>query len=233
VLTANNRILRRAPVFAALDPGLLDDLSRAGATRVLARGDALWRTGDPATHFTVIASGLMKIVRPHPDGTDTIVGIFGPGESIGDTAVLERSRYPADALAASETAEVLHVDATPLLEAMATDPAIARSMNRALIEHTRALQSKIAVMSAGSVPRRLGTLLLYLAERFGDELPDGTLVIPVLLSRAELASLVGARVETTIRIVSGWQKSGLLRTSAEGFSLPDPERIRELVQSGD
>jgi CRP/FNR family transcriptional regulator len=64
-------------------------------------------------------------------------------------------------------------------------------------------------------------LLLTLAERFGDEQEGHGTLVPVVLSRGELSSLVGARVETVIRVLSRWQKQGLLETSREGFLLRD------------
>ncbi len=226
------RILRSSRLFGELDPALFK-ASVDGAVRVtLARGDVLWRTGDAATHFTLICSGLVKIVRPTPDAGEAIVGLFGPRESIGDSAVLLRGQYPADAVTSSERAEICRVDASPVLAAMGQRPEVARSMNLALLEHTHALQEKIRIMSAGSVTRRLATLLLHLADRFGDELGDGTTLIPVDLSRAELASLIGARPETTIRTLSRWRKTGEVVPAAEGFLVPDRARL-EREASGD
>lgn len=222
---AVERILRSSRMFGALEPALLK-ASADGAVRItLVRGDVLWRTGDPATHFTLICSGLVKIVRPTPDAGEAIVGLFGPRESIGDSAVLEVGRYPADAVTSSERAEVCRIDAAPVLAAMGLRPEVARSMNQALLEHIHALQEKIRIMSAGSVNRRLATLLLHLADRFGDELGDGSTLIPVNLSRGELASLIGARSETTIRTLSRWRKSGAVVSSAEGFVVPDRSRL--------
>ena len=226
------RILRGSRIFGALDPALFK-ASVDGAVRVtLARGEAAWRTGDAATCFTLICSGLVKIVRPTPDAGEAIVGLFGPRESIGDSAVLSRGTYPADAVTSSERAEICRVDAAPVLAAMGQRPEVARSLNQALLEHTHALQEKIRIMSAGSVTRRLATLLLHLADRFGDELADGATLIPVDLSRAELASLIGARPETTIRTLSRWRKAGDVVPAAEGFLVPDRARL-EREATGD
>jgi CRP-like cAMP-binding protein len=104
-------------------------------------------------------------------------------------------------------------------------------MNASLIEHMQALQEKIRIMTAGKVDKRLSTLLLHLASRFGDELDDGTTFVPIQLSRAECARLVGATIETTIRTMSKWQKSGVVETTATGFVLHDVEALTRLTQS--
>jgi CRP-like cAMP-binding protein len=126
--------------------------------------------------------------------------------------------YRADACAATETAQVVGVRAEVVLSTLG-NPALCSGVQRALLEQTEVLQSKIAIMSAGSVPQRLATLFSDLARKFGDEGGDGSTIVPVALSRSELAHLVGATVETTIRIVSAWQKAGLLTTTAKGFVL--------------
>jgi CRP-like cAMP-binding protein len=128
---------------------------------------------------------------------------------------------------------VLSVDATPVLGAMDHRASVAQAMNQLLLEHTRALHQKIAVMSAGSVPQRLATLFLLLAERFGDEMDDGTTRVPVHLSRRELCRLVGATEETVIRQMTRWQKAGILTTVADGFDIADASALREIVSGAD
>jgi CRP-like cAMP-binding protein len=227
---AEERILRSVRLFAGVAPELRAELAGGASRRMLSRGERVWLAGDEATRFTVILSGLVEIVRRGADGAEAIVALFGPRESIGDAAVLAQGTFPADARVASARAEVLQVAAAPVLEAMERQPEVARAMNEALLAHTRALQEKIRIMSAGAVPQRLATLLLHLAERFGDEDDTGATFVPVALSRSELASLVGARVETTIRAVSRWRKAGVLATPPEGFAIRDLEALRRIAR---
>ncbi len=209
---------------------MLARIAAEATLRRLACGEALWWAGDLADHFTIVQRGLLQIVRPTVRAGGVMIGLFGPRESIGDSAVLEKTTYPASALAACDGVEVLRVRAAPVLEALPTSPVLAQAMNRALLEHTHALRAKIEVMTAGAVPRRVATLLLHLANRFGDEDGEGELHIPVTLSRADLAHLVGARVETVIRTVSQWQKQGWMRTTDVGFELVELEALRKIAE---
>ncbi len=225
------RVLAGSRLFSRVDPASLAEIVAAGAFRPMVRGDHLWAAGETATHFTIVHSGLLKVVQTLPGGSDAIVGLFGPRESVGDTAVVERATYPAAAIVASDHAEVVRVEAAPILARMETRTDVARAIHRALLDHTHALQEKIRVMSAGAVPKRLATLLLTLAERFGDEPDGGGLVIPLAISRGELASLIGARVETTIRCIRQWEKAGVVETHADGFVVRDVEAIRAATKA--
>jgi CRP-like cAMP-binding protein len=208
--------LKASRLFGSLDAALVERLAGVAHRRTLSRGERLWSAGDKASHFFVIASGLMKIVRAGQDGD--ILAILGPRESIGDVAVQMRGSYPADAVAATDSVQVIGVRADVVLS-LGDDPAVAKALRNALLVHTQVLQEKIEILSAGSVSRRLAALFHQLADRFGDECEDGSVTVPVALSRGELAHIVSATVETTIRIVSAWQKAGLLVTTQNGFML--------------
>ena len=81
------------------------------------------------------------------------------------------------------------------------------------------------MLSAGSVDARLATLLLDLADRFGDDLEDGTVLVPLPLSRQDLADLVSTTFESAIRVMSRWQKQGVVQTRSGGFILQDVESL--------
>src|SRR5438270_366524 len=52
--------------------------------------------------------------------------------------------------------------------------------------------------------------------------------IPLALSRQELADLLGTTLETTIRLMSRWQKDQLILTERDGFAIPDVQALRDL-----
>jgi CRP-like cAMP-binding protein len=112
---------------------------------------------------------------------------------------------------------------------MNTRPAATIALAHGLLEHTRTLRAKIAVMCAGSVEHRLAMFLVDLASRFGDE-ADGGVIVQVPLSRGDLAIAVGATVETVIRTMSRWQKAGVLATDARGFVLRDLPALERLIE---
>jgi CRP-like cAMP-binding protein len=185
--------------------------------RVPERG-ALWRAGEGQARAVLIRRGLVQVMRVAPSGEEAMVGLFGPTELVGLTAALEDAPYPADAVAASPV-EAVSIDGQTLREAVERDPAVARAVTRLLLAHNDALRAKIDVLTAGEIPDRLRTLLEYLARRFGDETADGARFIPLALPRRTLARLVGARVETVIRVMRRWEQRGLVRPGDDGALL--------------
>lgn len=211
--------IERAQALSGADPGLLDRMAAAATTRTLARGELLWRAGDPARSLTVIKSGLIKVVRPAARGRASICGIFGPPDTVGDLAVLRGIPYPADAVVATESATVISIPGAMLTDPNAQSTPLAMSMACAMHTKLTALHDKVEVLSAGAVESRLATLLVKLYDRFGDDFDDGSHSIPVALSRRELAELVATSFETAIRVMTRWEREGVLTTTPHGFTV--------------
>ncbi|MCE9575832.1 MAG: Crp/Fnr family transcriptional regulator, partial [Deltaproteobacteria bacterium] len=173
----------------------------------------------PAERVLLIQAGLVQIVRHAATGDDHSIALFGPRELVGLTAVLERAPYPAEAVVVSERAELWALPAAALERIAAEDLGFARALTTALLEHTRALRAKIAMVTSGDTAQRLAVLFAHLAERFGDEDARGVTFIPLALTRRMLGQLVGARTETVIRVLSKWQQAGLVSTTPAGFEI--------------
>jgi CRP/FNR family transcriptional regulator len=217
--------LRATPLFCGLGADARRMLARQVKRVRFERGANVWHAGEDAAWMAVIASGLVKIVQP----AGGILAIFGSHETFGELAVVSGSTYSADAIAATRSVELLCVEASAVRAAARSDMAFARAMSHSLVGHGRVLHEKIRIMSAGCVERRLAMLLHHLLDRFGDELEDGSTVIQIALSRAELASLVAATIETTIRIMSRWHKQGIVSTLDDGFLVPSPSRLAQIL----
>lgn len=237
VRCTTGRVDPRAVLQAALGTGgvaasTLDQLAAVAAVRELTAGRTLWRTGERAAWLTVIARGMMKIARQMPSGESVTMGIFGPRDAVGLLAVIDGIDYPADAVALSKHVVVVTVPVAIVHTLLATDPALARALMSRVANHARFLHNKIHIVSSGSVPARLATLLLSLADRYGDELENGDTCIPIDMTRRTMAEFIEARVETVIRTMSSWQQQGVVRGIEEGIAISDLERMRAIAAAG-
>jgi CRP/FNR family transcriptional regulator len=206
---------------------MLERLVAVARTRSLDRGAHLWHAGEAAESLTIIRSGLVKVVKAAQSGRRSICGLFGAPDTVGDAAVLRGIPYPADALVASVTACIIELPRDNILNAIEHEPRLGMSCAHAVQNKLSALLDKIDVLSAGAVEARLATLLLNLYERFGDELEDGSCIVPVVLSRQELAELVSTSFETAIRVMTRWEREGIASTTTNGFVI---ENRRQMVR---
>src|SRR5690349_23573993 len=149
---------------------------------------------------------------------DIILEILGPGEPVGVVAGFERGNFPASAVAI-EPSSLLSIPEREFFALLERRQDMTRRMLAGLTLRLMMLNKRLAGMT-GSAESRAARLFLTLAERMGRKTPEG-IVIPMALSRQELADLIGTTLETAIRLMSRWQKEGVVITQPDGFVIPD------------
>jgi CRP/FNR family transcriptional regulator, nitrogen oxide reductase regulator len=222
--------LAAIPMFRELAPPLRARVVELATLDDVPRAAVLWNAGDPAETLTVVVSGRVKVVR-HADAGDVILELFGPGEAVGVVAVYNQIPYPATAIAMEPTT-LLRLPRRDWFDLLERDPGFTRAMLLAMTRLNMALTRKLAAMHGSRVPSRIATLFLSLARRMGRETAEGV-EIPLALSRQEIAELVGTTVESAIRVMSQWNREGLLLTGRDRFVIPDRERLREAARAGE
>lgn len=185
------------------------------------KGASIFDEGDPAEDIHFLFLGRVKIVKSAGD-RDVILEILGPGEPIGTVAVFQRRPFPAAAVAL-EPSGVITIPSREFFALIEKRPEITRRLLAGLTLRLMSLNRRLADMT-GSVEHRIGRLLATLAERLGTKSERGVF-IPLALSRQDIADLVGTTVETAIRVMSRWQKEGLVETEKKGFRIPDPAAL--------
>jgi CRP/FNR family transcriptional regulator len=141
-------------------------------------------------------------------------------------AAFERRPFPATAIAI-EACGVIAIPEREFFSLIERRPEITRRLLAGLTLRLFTLNKRLADMT-GSVEYRAARLFTTLAERMGRREPGGV-VIPMVLSRQEIADLLGTTIETAIRIMSRWQKEGLVETERSGFRIPNPAALSEIA----
>lgn len=215
--------------FASLSRPVLDELAAAGRISKVSKGETLFFEGDDCDRLYVVISGAVKIAKTLESGKELIVDILGPGEAVGEVALLDELPCPATATA-HVASELLMLPGSEYYRLLNQYPELARAIIRDLAARLRNMSRRIKDISGGNVEYRLAHLLLTLGDRIGRP-EDGRLRIPMALSRQEMADMVGTTIETAIRIMSRWNKEHLVETLKDGFILHDIERLRKISEA--
>jgi CRP/FNR family transcriptional regulator len=222
--------LRITPPFNALPPADRKRLAPFAFLRRYAREDLIFSEGDPSDRFHTVVSGRVKIVKLAPHGKELILEIFGAGDPFGAVAAYEGRPFPASAIALQPT-EVLSIARRDFFALIADHPEIARGLLLGLTRRLVELTQKLAQMTSGGVEYRIASLFLRLADRIGEK-RDGAILIPLALSRQDIADMVGTTIETAIRVMSRWGKEGVIRTERTSFVIENREALEEIAEEG-
>jgi CRP/FNR family transcriptional regulator len=211
--------LRRTPIFRRLTGEDRHRLAAVATIRHYEKGATLFNEGDDSADLYTVMAGRVKVFKTTPRGSDVILEIFGPGDSVGAVAVYESRPYPATAVALEPTSCLLIPRDTffALLEGY---PTLVRGLLTGLTHRLVELTNRLAELSGGRVEARLARFFLKLATDMGQTRPEGTF-IALPLSRQELADMIGTTIETSIRIMSRWGKDDIVRTEKDGFLVVD------------
>jgi CRP/FNR family transcriptional regulator, cyclic AMP receptor protein len=90
-------ILRGVPLFANADDAFLERLADDFSTRTYAAGEMITQEGEPGRTFLVIDSGEATVTVHGAE-----VGRLGPGDALGEMALIDKSARSATVKADSE-----------------------------------------------------------------------------------------------------------------------------------
>ena len=191
----------------------------------------LWNMGDPGEFVGLIVQGFFEIDRLSPSGSETCMGVFGPCDVIGISAVLKKSHYPASSKPFSKNAEILKMYLRPLIQNKNQPMAheISEWLREMLLAHEQILRDKVDILTANRVDQKVFELLSQLQRRFGSQKIRGESVISIPTSKTQISRLVEARVETVIRLLSDWKKSKLVSFDQVGIHVHDWDELERRV----
>ncbi len=217
-------VVRRAPLFSALDGEAGQALLHEMTSSRLERGDVLFREGDPGDALFVIGEGKVKLGRTSSDGRENLVAILGPGEMFGELSLFDPGPRTMTVTAVAET-QLMGLGNDSLTSLLSGRPEVAKSLLAALAKRLRRTNEHLADLVFTDVPGRVAKALLDLANRFGRPVEEGMMVSHDL-TQEELAQLVGASRETVNKALADFATRGWLRLEARAVLLIDLDRLK-------
>jgi CRP/FNR family transcriptional regulator, cyclic AMP receptor protein len=80
-----DEVVRRAPLFTALDDAAAASLRASMDTVKIAKGSILFKEGDDGEHLYVIIEGKLKLGTSSGDGRENLLSILGPWRNVRRT----------------------------------------------------------------------------------------------------------------------------------------------------
>jgi CRP/FNR family transcriptional regulator, cyclic AMP receptor protein len=220
--------VRKLPRFSGLSPDAHRWLSEKISRKSYKKGEMLFFESEDSTFLYLVERGAVKVFRSLESGRELILGLFRHGDAIGEVALIDGQGYPASA-AAHEDSTVLLMRRNDYLYYLKCFDGAAIALLRDLMMRMRTMQRRMEDLGGGGVEYRLGRVLQTLCAAAGKT--GEPVYVTALLTRQDFADMVGARVETVIRIMSRWQKEGLVGTDERGFWVRDRAALDALVRS--
>lgn len=120
-------ILQRVPMFTGLDPEDLEMISRTTIERRYEPSALIYRQGEAGEEMMVIVDGSV-IVSVRDGSTPQVIRTYGPGEHVGELALLGAGARSADVFAGTDGAHGLVLTKDELMSVLEERPSVTMGM---------------------------------------------------------------------------------------------------------
>jgi CRP/FNR family transcriptional regulator len=190
------------------------------------RRQALYRAGDPPTALYAVRVGTFKTLALAEDGREQITGYHLSGDVVGFDGLGQES-HSVEAIAL-EDSEVCSLPITRLDRLVQRDPQLRRNLLRLVSRDLRRSQDMIVLLGSMTAEQRLVSFLLNVAHRYGARgFSESEFVLR--MTREEIASFLGLKLETVSRLFSRLHGEGLIQVQGRAVKLLDTGGMRRIV----
>ena len=188
------------------------------------KGTVLFREGEPGEEMYVVQQGRVTVSKQVGD-VEKILSSFGPGEFLGEMAILNAKPRSATATCA-EDARLLVIDAKTFEAMVRSNAEIAIRMIKKLASRLQEANEQIENLLFHDASSRVVHFLATAAEK----VPRGPEGHRVAVAPGELAGRVGVRPEQVQEVLAKLVKANIAAVEADGFLVPDVSKLRHFLE---
>lgn len=196
------------------------------ARRRIKRGDALFNAGEPFNSIYAIRTGYFKTNLLDREGREQVTGFFMGGELLGMEGV-GSGQYQATARAL-EDSEVCTIPFS-LIETLSREmPSLQRRLHAVMAREIVRDQGVMMLLGSMRAEERVATFLLNLSQR---QIARGYSAseFNLRMTREEIGSYLGLKLETVSRVFSKFQEAGLVSVQQKYIRIVDDPGLREII----
>lgn len=201
----------RSTLFSDVSGQEIERLAKAARRLKLAKGDAAFMQGDPASSLYILHEGIIKISRINTDGRKLTIDLIEPGQFFGELCLAgekERRSY-AEAMVDSSYCEL---DKNHFTEFMHKRPDFSLKLIKHIGNRRLAMENLLEDMAFMDVSARVVALLLKYAVKS---------IVKIPLTHQEIADLTGSTRVSVSRCIAKLRNDGSIETAGERIRLTD------------
>lgn len=221
--------IQSIPLFQGVSREDLSRLVQAAHHKRVEAGGFFFLQGDPAEHMYVLLEGRVKLSQVGPDGQQALIRVITPVHLFALVAMMAAGDYLVTAQAA-EDSHAIYWTNLELAEFTQRVPQMALNAMHILAEQLQEIQVRFRQATTQRVEQRLAHTLIRLAAQSGKKVEQGIL-IDLTLTRQDLAEMSGTTLYTASRMLSQWEKQGLVITGREQVIVCHPHGLARIVET--
>jgi CRP/FNR family transcriptional regulator len=219
--------LRELCLPGGLEPHELEQVDRVvNRRRPIKRADYLYRAGTALSSLYAIRTGFMKSAVLHEDGREQVAGFHMMGDLMGLDAI-STGRHLCDAVAL-ENSEVCEIPLAALEQLSRDIPSLQQHFHRIMSREIVRDHGVMLLLGTMRAEERLAAFLLNMSQRFAARGYSPSEYY-LRMTREEIGSYLGLKLETISRALSRFQEEGLLEVRTKHVKILDMEALRHMI----
>ncbi len=223
-------LLISLPPFSKLERAQIREILDLAAVRRFDADQSVFTEGDKADRFFMLLDGYIRVVRLTPEGEQVISLHIPAGQLFGIAKAIGREDYPATAMTAAESI-VLSWPTRLWEEFLGKYDGFATETYKTVGARVGEMNNRIMEMATLHVEQRVANALLRLINQTGKRI-DGGIEIDFPITRQNISEMTGTTLHTVSRLLSAWQKQGIVESQRKRVMVRDAHRLVELSQAG-
>lgn len=196
------------------------------AKQTFKRGAYLYRAGEHFQSIYAVRTGFFKTATLLNDGREQVTGFHMMGEIIGMDAI-STDIHPCDAIAL-EDSEICEIHFSQLEQLSRNIPTLQRHLHRILSREIVRDHGIMLLLGSMKAEERLAAFLLNLSQRFAARGYSSS-SFNLRMTREEIGSYLGLKLETVSRTFSKFQKDGLINVQNKSIELRDLVALKAIL----
>ena len=216
-------IVREFSSLKALNKDELLKIANCKSSYIIKKGEPIFEEGENVNGIFCVKDGVCKLSKLSPNGKDQIVKLVSKGELLGQRSMISDEPVNLSAIAL-EDMEVCFIPKSEIMGLFNQNNNFSMNVMRTICGDLKDADDHMVTMAQKTVKERLAETLLYLKDTFGTN-DDQSL--KTQLSREELASMIGTATESCIRLLSDFNKNGLIEIKGKKIYLKDITKLKK------
>jgi CRP-like cAMP-binding protein len=221
-LKLDESLLLDLPPFSRLTKGQVRDVLDQATPMRFDEGKAVFAEGMPAERFYLLLDGHVRVVRATDDGGQVIAMHIPPGQLFGIASAIGRDTYPATAVAASELLTLGWP--TRLWATYIAYDGFATASYRTVGDRLVEVHESVVALATQAVEQRVAVALLRMTNQSGRRTDEG-IEISFPITRAEIAEMTGTTLHTVSRLLSAWERDGIVKSTRRHITVIGMNRL--------
>ncbi|MEW5958182.1 MAG: Crp/Fnr family transcriptional regulator [Chloroflexota bacterium] len=197
--------LSKITLFQGLSHDQLDWLNQRLHRRVFPAGTNIAIVEQPGEVVYIVIDGTLKIFVQQRDGTEVILAILGPGDTVGEMSLVDSAGRSANVIIL-EQSTLLWLDRFTFRECLQTIPAITYNLVQIMSNRLRLANEQIQALATLDVYGRVARQLLAFAQQYGQAISQSDILIPIRLTQSDMGDLVGASRERINQVMVRYKR---------------------------